>query len=165
MDVLLNITNELKDIEVTDELFALIESVIKKALAMHNVKCNTEISLLFTNDEEIQKINKEYRNTDKSTDVLSFPQLEFEKAGEIDKTYYPEKGEYPYLMLGDIIISVEHVFRQAELYGHTKEREIGYLTAHSMLHLLGYDHMEDAEKEVMREKEEIIMKEFNLKRN
>lgn len=165
MDILLNITNEQNKIEITDELQKLIEKVIKKTLEIHNIRLKTEISVLFTNDEEIQKINKEYRDTDKSTDVLSFPQLEFEKEGEIDEFYYPKKGEYPYLMLGDIIISVEHVFRQAEEFGHSREREIGYLTAHSMLHLLGYDHMEDNEKSRMREKEEIIMKEFNLKRN
>ena len=154
MKINLEITNERNKIELTDELNILIENVIKTALSVHQIDCNVEISLMFTDSEEIRHINKEYRDTDKSTDVLSFPQLEFEKEGEILSEYLPKEGEYPYLALGDIIINVEQVFVQAEEFGHSRERETGYLVAHSMLHLLGYDHMTDEDKKIMRAKEE-----------
>ncbi|MBO5453455.1 MAG: rRNA maturation RNase YbeY [Clostridia bacterium] len=157
MKLSLEITNERNKIELTDELNSLIENVIKTALSIHGIDCDTEVSLLFTDADEIRQINNDYRNTDKVTDVLSFPQLEFEEEGVIMEEYLPKAGEYPYLSLGDVVINVEQVYAQAQEFGHSRERETGYLVTHSILHLLGYDHMEEDEKKRMRAKEEEIM--------
>lgn len=164
MNLFLDITNDRNKIELTDELEKLIENVIKTALMIHKIDCDVEISLLFTDADEIKQINKMYRNIDKSTDVLSFPQLEFTQEGIIDDEYLPKDGSYPYLSLGDVVINVEQVYIQAEQFGHSKERETGYLVAHSILHLLGYDHMEDEEKQKMRTKEEEIMSIIGIER-
>ena len=113
-----------------------------------------EVSLTLVEPEEIKEINAEYRNVDSVTDVLSFPQYEC-----VDDM--PEEGE---LMLGDVVICVERAKEQAEDFGHSYEREFVYLFVHSLLHLLGYDHMEDDEKAVMREKEEMVMSHIDLTR-
>ncbi|MBQ9961369.1 MAG: rRNA maturation RNase YbeY [Firmicutes bacterium] len=113
-----------------------------------------EVSLTLVEPEEIKELNAEYRDVDKVTDVLSFPQYE----GVWDM---PEEGE---LCLGDVVICVERAKEQAEEYGHSYEREFVYLFVHSLLHLLGYDHMEDEEKAVMREKEEMVMSHIDLER-
>ena len=113
-----------------------------------------EISLTLVEPEEIKSLNAEYRNVDSVTDVLSFPQFE-------DKEQMPSEGE---LCLGDVVICVERAQQQAEEYGHSFEREMVYLLVHSLLHLLGYDHMDDDEKAIMREKEEHVMEHVNLRR-
>lgn len=113
-----------------------------------------EVSLTLVEPEEIREINAEYRNVDSVTDVLSFPQYE----GVEDM---PEDGE---LILGDVVICVERAKEQAEEFGHSYEREFVYLFVHSLLHLLGYDHMEEDEKAVMREKEEMVMSHIDLER-
>ena len=113
-----------------------------------------EISLTLVEPEEIKSLNAEYRNVDSVTDVLSFPQFE-------DKEQRPSEGE---LCLGDVVICVERAQQQAEEYGHSFEREMVYLLVHSLLHLLGYDHMDDDEKAIMREKEEHVMEHVNLRR-
>lgn len=113
-----------------------------------------EISLTLVSLEEIRELNRDYRDVDRETDVLSFPQ--YEGVEEM-----PEEGE---LCLGDVVICLDKVKSQAEEFGHSFEREFVYLFAHSLLHLLGYDHMEDDEKAVMRAKEEATMKEINLLR-
>lgn len=113
-----------------------------------------EVSLTLVEPEEIKELNAEYRDVDKVTDVLSFPQYE----GVWDM---PKEGE---LCLGDVVICVERAKEQAEEYGHSYEREFVYLFVHSLLHLLGYDHMEDEEKAVMREKEEMVMSHIDLER-
>ena len=113
-----------------------------------------EISLTLVESEEIKSLNAEYRNVDSVTDVLSFPQFE-------DKEQMPSEGE---LCLGDVVICVERAQQQAEEYGHSFEREMVYLLVHSLLHLLGYDHMDDDEKAIMREKEEHVMEHVNLRR-
>ena len=119
---------------------------------------NAEISVTFTDDERIRELNRLYREIDKSTDVLSFPLGE---NGEYDIN--PATGAK---LLGDIVISVPHALAQAEEYGHSLQREIGFLTVHSMLHLLGYDHVGGGIEEVrMREKEEKVLTELGLKRN
>lgn len=135
----------------------IIKNVISEALKIHNIQKDAEVSVVFVDDEEIRKINNEFRNIDASTDVLSFPQYEYEKEGEIS-------SEDEILILGDIIISPEHAISQANEYGHSVNREVGYLTAHSILHLLGYDHMEKEEKNHMRTKEEEIMSSLGLTR-
>ena len=113
-----------------------------------------EISLTLTEPEEIRQLNREYRNTDSVTDVLSFPQ--FENVSEM-----PEQGE---LCLGDVVICRQRITQQAQEYGHSFERELVYLFVHSMLHLMGYDHMEEDEKKKMREKEEKVMDYLGLRR-
>ncbi|MBR5516560.1 MAG: rRNA maturation RNase YbeY [Firmicutes bacterium] len=113
-----------------------------------------EISLTLVSLEEIRELNRDYRDVDKETDVLSFPQFE----GVEDM---PEFGE---LCLGDVVICRDKVEEQAKEFGHSFERELIYLFVHSMLHLLGYDHMEEDEKAVMRAKEEEVMKVINLER-
>ena len=126
---------------------ALIRNACKSVLKIENFTESAEINISFVDDESIREINKEFRNIDKSTDVLSFPMGD---NGEYDVN--PENG---CKMLGDVVISVEHAISQAELFGHSNEREIGYLTVHSVLHLLGYDHVDEAEeKKIMRSKEE-----------
>ena len=113
-----------------------------------------EISLTLLSLEEIRELNRDYRDVDRETDVLSFPQYECVED-------MPEEGE---LCLGDVVICLDKVKSQAEEFGHSFEREFVYLFVHSLLHLLGYDHMEDDEKAVMRAKEEATMKEINLLR-
>ncbi len=131
------------------------EEVVKKAvqtsLLYENFEQKCEISVSIVTNEEIQKINKAFRNVDSITDVLSFPQLTFEEGEKADVN---EKGE---IILGDIIICMERAKKQAEEYGHCLEREIAFLTVHSMLHLLGYDHMDiQQEKEMFFRQEQIL---------
>ena len=139
-------------------IHSIIKTCICQTLKMENVNIPCEINVLITDDNGIQEINKALRQIDKPTDVLSFPMFQF-NAGDYpsDWTEYfdPETGLCP---LGDMAISLERATMQAKEYGHTLRREIGYLTIHSMLHLLGYDHLdEDVEKRKMREREEIII--------
>ena len=128
-----------------------------------------QISLLFVDDEEIREINLETRNIDRATDVLSFPMLDYEKGKvykdiytnfEFDETF--KDGEE--LVLGDMVLSLERALEQSEEYGHSYEREVCYLVVHSILHLLGYDHMEEEEKKIMRKREEEILNKLNIKR-
>ena len=147
-----------KEVKVPTGVRLLVRRCCHAVLVNENFKGSAEISVKFVNDEEIQALNKEYRNMDKSTDVLSFPLGE---NGEYDLNN--DTGAY---MLGDIVISIDHAIAQAELYGHTLEREIGFLTVHSMLHLLGYDHENGGLEAVrMREKEETALTQLGLKRS
>ena len=134
---------------------AFWEEIVKKAvrtsLLYENFEQKCEISVSIVTEEEIQKINKTFRNVDSPTDVLSFRQLTFEE-GEIVQVN--EKDE---IILGDIIISIEREKKQSEEYGHSLEREIAFLTVHSMLHLLGYDHMQKEEEKEMFFKQEQIL--------
>lgn len=136
--------------------YKLIENVISEALKYEGVSDNTEISVTIVDNEEIRKINNKYRNIDRATDVLSFPLIDF------DNEDLPNDGSKIYL--GDIIISIERAKEQANEYGHSLDREVGFLTAHSMLHLLGYDHMVTEEEKVMFAKQEEILSNLGLKR-
>ena len=132
-----------------------IEEAAKICLELEEVDSNlTEISLTFVDMEEIQQLNREYRDTDSVTDVLSFPQFE-------SKDEFPETGE---IILGDVVVCTEKAMLQAEEFGHSPEREIIYLFTHSLLHLMGYDHMEEDEKRIMRQKEEAVMNRIDLGR-
>lgn len=145
--VKVNFLNKQKLLPLPNGTKALIRNACKAVLQTENFTESAEINISFVDDESIRQINNEFRLVDKSTDVLSFPMGE---NGEYDIN--PENG---CKMLGDIVISVEHAISQAELFGHSNEREIGYLTVHSVLHLLGYDHMDEGkEKKLMRAKEE-----------
>ena len=148
---------------VSDEKKALIRRVIRTALAMQGVDFPCEVDVLVTDDGGIHAINREMRQVDRPTDVLSFPEFELtpgELPGPEDAD--PGTGLVP---LGDMVISLEHVAAQAKEYGHSNRRELAYLVTHSVLHLLGYDHMDEGEqKRQMRAREEAIMNEMGVPR-
>ena len=129
----------------------IIKKAVRTSLEVENFFILCEISVSIVTNEEIQAINREFRNIDKATDVLSFPQLTFEE-GEIADVN--EKNE---IVLGDIIISIDKAQQQAEEYEHSLEREVAFLTIHSMLHLMGYDHMEPEEEKEMIQKQKLIL--------
>lgn len=136
----------------------LVRRCCTAVLVNEEFEGDAEVSVTFTDDDRIRQLNREFREIDKSTDVLSFPLGE---DGVYDINYDTGAKE-----LGDIVISVPHAIAQAEEYGHTLQREIGFLTVHSMLHLLGYDHVNGGMEEVrMREKEETVLTKLGLKRN
>lgn len=137
---------------IKDKIREAFDSVLKN----EGVSGDAEITVTFVGDRKIRELNRQFRNIDRSTDVLSFP------LGE--NGVYDTDPETERLMLGDVVISLEHAFSQAEEFGHSADREIVYLSVHSMLHLLGYDHMEPTEASVMREKEEKTMTEIGLER-
>lgn len=148
----LYIDNRQEKVELDKDIFDIIEKTIEETLLLEGKSLNYEISLTFVDNEEIRELNKKYRNIDRETDVLSFP-LE------------QDESLFPVPMLGDIVISAEKALEQSIEYGHSFVREIAYLTAHSMLHLLGYDHMNETEKQTMRKKEKNVMKKLNIFKN
>lgn len=146
----------------------IIRSVINESLELEQCPYEVEVNVILTDNQEIYTLNKEYRNIDSPTDVLSFPMVDYENPADFDgveeqlEDYFnPETGE---LLLGDIVISVEKVVWQAEEYGHSEKRELAFLTAHSMLHLFGYDHMEEGEAAVMEAKQNDILNRLNITR-
>ena len=153
------------EVEVPETIPAKLKEVITAALSAERVELPCEINVLLTNDEGIHQINLDMRDVDRATDVLSFPMFELEPG-------VPPKGE-EYLdpatelcPLGDMVISLERAEAQAKEFGHSLEREICYLTVHSVLHLLGYDHMDDGPmKAQMRGREEAILGELGITRN
>lgn len=147
MSVKVTVFNKQKAVSVTPEIKKLIRQACKATLKSEEISFDAQIDVSIVDDEQIKVLNSEYRDVDASTDVLSFPLGE---NGEYDIN--PESNLY---MLGDVVISIEHALSQADLYGHGADREIAYLTVHSVLHLLGYDHIHSSkEKSVMRAKEE-----------
>lgn len=161
MQVVTDIVNEQDKIEITEAIEEIISSVVLKTLDLEDFTEDSYVAVTITDNENIQVINNEQRGIDRATDVLSFPVLEFEDgemlAGVGD--YFEDK-----LILGDIVISAEKAKEQSIEFGHSFEREIGYLTCHSVLHLLGYDHENEDEREVMRSKEEETLEKLSLKR-
>lgn len=145
----------------------LAEKVINAALDYLECPYEAEVNLLLTMNEEIHQMNMEFREIDRPTDVLSFPMVDYEEPGKFDfledafECFNPETGE---LMLGDIVISKEKVVEQAEEFGHSIEREYAFLIAHSMLHLTGYDHMEEEERLVMEQKQREILEQLQILR-
>ena len=145
----------------------LAKTVIEAALDYEECPYEAEVNLLLTTNEEIQKMNAEFREINRATDVLSFPMVDYEDPGEFefleeaDEYFHPETGE---LMLGDIVISKEKVLSQSEEYGHSPRREYAFLIAHSMLHLMGYDHMEEEERLCMEAKQRDILDRLNILR-
>lgn len=137
---------------------AVIGEVVRICLEAEGCPCGAEVSVTITDGPAIRALNREYRGIDRETDVLSFPMLEFERPGEIDAAaagnLNPDSGE---LMLGDIVLNVARIKSQAREYGHTQTRELAFLTAHSMLHLLGYDHMEEEERKTMEARQRSIL--------
>lgn len=145
----------------------LAKKVIDASLDYVGCPYEVEVNLLLTMNDEIQEMNRNFREIDRPTDVLSFPMIDYTQAGNFDfldtvmDAFHPESGE---LMLGDIVISKEKVISQAEEYGHSIEREYAFLIAHSMLHLFGYDHMEEEERIEMEQKQKEILEQLQILR-
>lgn len=159
-----------KEAEVTFDFDyeTLAKDVISFTMEHEHFPFEAEISLTLTDNEGIWKVNKEFREIDRPTDVLSFPMLEYDVPGDFSQienqtedSINPDTGE---ILLGDIIISVDKVREQAEEYGHSMQREFAFLIVHSMLHLFGYDHMEEQEAAVMEGKQREILECLNILR-
>ncbi|WP_144549865.1 rRNA maturation RNase YbeY [Peribacillus simplex] len=144
--------------EVTEEAQRLVESILQFAARKENLEKDTELSVTFVDNDRIREINKEYRHKDSATDVISFA---LEEMGEDEVEIVG--AEMP-RMLGDIIISIERTKEQAEEYGHSFDRELGFLALHGFLHLLGFDHMNEEDEKVMFTKQKEILEEYGLSR-
>ncbi len=157
------ILNEQDKLTVTDEIPAVIKRAVRAAAKVGEFGENIEVSVMLTDNENIRALNRDHRGIDRATDVLSFPLIEFDadRRANVDTVDESENGE---VMLGDIVISLERAAAQAEEYGHSLLREVGFLTVHSMLHLYGYDHMEEDEEREMFSLQEKILEEMELKR-
>lgn len=151
------ITNKQKKVKIPTGIRMLVRRACTAVLKMEEFLDSAEVEVTFVDDNEIHELNKEFRNIDRPTDVLSFP------LGE--NGVYDTNPATNAKMLGDVVISLEHAVAQAEEYGHTLQREVAFLTVHSMLHLLGYDHVNGGiEAETMREKEEEVLVKMGLSR-
>lgn len=159
--------NRQNKLEVTEEFINRIGEVCDFTLKEEKVEKNYQISLLFVDNEEIKEINEETRGINKSTDVLSFPMLDYEKGKVYKNMYIGYEFDETYmdgdeLVLGDMVLSLEKALEQSVEYNHSYEREVCYLVVHSILHLLGYDHMQEDEKKIMRKREEEILNKLNI---
>ena len=152
------------EVEIPQELEPLLQKVIRASLDAEGMEDDCEINVLITDDEGIHQINLEQRDVDRPTDVLSFPMFDLEPGEHPDEMDAdPETGLIP---LGDMVISLERAREQASEFGHSVEREVCYLCVHSVLHLLGYDHMDEGPmKAQMREREEAILGELGITRD
>lgn len=146
----------------------ILEQIMGAVMDMEHCPYETTVNLLLTDNTGIRVYNKDYRGQDRETDVLSFPNIPFEHAGDFtlvescEADYFdPDSGE---LVLGDIILSVERIQSQAQEYGHSELREFAFLTAHSLFHLCGYDHMDEQEAADMEEKQETVLKKLGITR-
>jgi probable rRNA maturation factor len=146
--------------EFTRKHGEIIKKAVKEAINTAPFSADFEVSVMIADDRQIHSLNLEHRGIDKPTDVLSFPMISYERAG-VPAEAVP-KNEV--CLLGDIVISAETAARQAEEYGHSFERELAFLTVHSMLHLFGYDHENEQDRVIMREKEEYILQKMGLVR-
>ena len=154
-NLMIYFTNIAEDYEISYSLKMLIRASILATLSNESYGQKCQVSVTFTDDEGIRAVNRQYRGIDKATDVLSFPLMDFE-GGEEPPMDEPEQS------LGDIMISLERAKAQAKEFGHSFEREVAFLTVHSMLHLLGYDHMETDEELEMRAKQREILESMGL---
>ena len=152
MNLKIYFENEQEKLPLTYKLKMLVRGAVEATLDLENYQNTAEVSITFTDNESIHKLNAQYRGVDRPTDVLSFPLFDYEGTSE-----EPPVDEMMN-MLGDIVISLERAAEQAEEFGHSFEREVAFLTAHSMLHLLGYDHeLGEEEDREMREKQNAVM--------
>ena len=162
----INIDKEV-DIKFDFDENEYVERVINAAMDYADCPYEAEVNVLFTDNEGIHEMNREYREIDRPTDVLSFPMVEYEIPGNFDALeemvdcFHPETGE---LLLGDIVLSYDKIREQAAEYGHSELRELCFLVAHSMLHLFGYDHMEEEEREQMEQMQRDILSGLNILR-
>lgn len=159
------------DDEIGFDYEEILKSVILKSIEFENCPYECEVNITFTDDSGIHRLNKDFRGIDRPTDVLSFPMADYSppadfsilESDEAAAQYFnPESGE---LLLGDIVISAERAKKQAAEYGHSLKREICFLTAHSMLHLMGYDHMADRDREAMERKQDEILNALGITRD
>lgn len=155
------IDNRQDKVKIDAKTEALVEKVVQKTLELE-VEGDYEVSISFVDNNEIRELNKQYRNKDAATDVLSFPLMEFEDTEED----YNNEEEYVQedKLLGDIVISLEKAAEQGREYGHSFERELAFLVAHGMLHLLGMDHVDESEEKVMIEKQDRVLELLNITR-
>lgn len=163
----ITIENE-SEITLDFDYEAVIRQVVIGCMDYEKCPYEAEVNVLLTDNGPIREINREHRNIDAPTDVLSFPMVDYEKPADFEplenasEDYFNfETGE---LVLGDIVISLEKVLEQSESYGHSRKRELAFLVAHSMLHLFGYDHMEDDERLVMEERQRAILAQLGINR-
>lgn len=157
------IENEQTHTEFTQAYAELLEKTALCCLEEENIGVGCEINILITDDEAIRELNRQFREIDKPTDVLSFPMADISEGKIADEGADLDIDE-GLLVIGDIVISMETAKKQAEQYGHSLERELAFLTAHGMFHLLGYDHMESHEEKMMMEKQEKVLDRMGLKR-
>ncbi|MBQ7901284.1 MAG: rRNA maturation RNase YbeY [Clostridia bacterium] len=158
----LYIENEQNLIDFDEKMNDLVSEVVKMTLECEGFNEACYVSVTVTDNERIHELNREFRNIDRATDVLSFPVLEFDENGNMIENsgdYYEGR-----LILGDIVLSAERALEQSRDFGHSFEREVGFLVCHSMLHLLGYDHETEDERAVMRRKEEYTLEKMGLTR-
>lgn len=163
------VDNRQEKIEVSEILIENLKKVIEFTLREEEVDVECEVSLLFVDNEEIREINNETRSIDRETDVLSFPILEYQDKKvfkQLYKNYEFSQSDFDgnELVLGDIVLSLEKALEQSKEFNHSYEREASYLVVHSVLHLLGYDHMEEEDKVIMRSREEEILNKLNITR-
>ncbi len=152
------IKNNQKDVKIPTGIRLLIRRCCNAALVEEGLNFDAEVSVTFVNNAEIRKLNEKFRGIDRETDVLSFPLFE--------RSEFEKEETEDFYALGDIVISVEKAFEQANLYSHSIQREIGFLTVHSMFHLLGYDHEDNGLGAIqMREKEESVLAELGIPRD
>lgn len=148
----------------------IAESVVNKVMEAEGITEEVEVDILITDAEEIREYNREYRDIDKETDVLSFPNMEWEVPGDFESAINNPANdmcinpETDLLLLGEICLCKERILSQAEEYGHSVLREYAFLIAHSCLHLLGYDHMEEEEAKVMEDKQKKYLEELGISR-
>lgn len=148
----------------------IIDEIVNEALDYMNCPYEIELNVILSDNEGIHQVNLEQREIDAPTDVLSFPMLEYEKAGDFsflerEEEIYNFNADTGELMLGDIMISLEKVREQAKEYNHSESRELAFLVAHSMLHLFGFDHMEEIERIEMERMQEEILRNKNYRRD
>lgn len=152
---------EYLDVEPNNGYEKTISKVLEKCFEVENLPNEKFlVSITLTNPENIRKLNKEYRGIDKSTDVLSFPMFEKEEIDQMVKNGMSEYND----ILGDMVISIQQVQTQAKEYGHSFERELSYMVVHSFYHLMGYDHIKEEDKEIMRPKEEYVLNQLGITR-
>ncbi len=152
------IKNNQNSVKIPSGIRLLIRRCCHAVLISEGFTQDAEVSVSFVSNNEIRRLNKTFRDKDATTDVLSFPLTSEDGTKEID-------AENGYVLLGDVVISAETAFKQANIYGHSLEREIGFLTVHSMLHLLGYDHEKSPlDERIMREKEEAVLEKLGISR-
>jgi len=156
--------NNNNDFDVFENYQSVIEDVVKACIEEENYPQNVEVSISLVDNEQIRKLNSEFRNIDKHTDVLSFPMINFKENCSLDDIDIKDciNIDTKEIVLGDIIISVEQAKKQAEEFNHSLKREIAFLTAHSMFHLMGYDHMQTQEEKIMIEKQKKVLSELKI---
>lgn len=151
-------------VRVTNELNRLIREAVEISIETEEFKYKSEVSICIVDNETIRQLNKNHRCVDMSTDVLSFPMIDMSH-GTLDTPIYEHDMDEGRVLLGDIVISVEMVEKQANEYGHSFERELAFLTTHGVFHLLGYNHTDEQHEKIMMEKQENVLRKMNLLRN